>query len=204
VAQALLAALGEPIAAPSANRYQTVSPTTAAHVVRSLGDVVPLVLDGGACPAGLESTVLDLTVDPPTVLRPGALPLAALREVLPEVALAVGVVVEDEAARRSPGQDAVHYAPRAPLGLHARDQAIAAALGHRGRAGLILRGAAPTLPAHVVVAALPDEPAGYGQKLYAALHALDDAGVEIIAVESPPDGEAWLAVADRLRRAAAK
>jgi L-threonylcarbamoyladenylate synthase len=164
---------------------------------------VPLVLDGGACAAGLESTVLDLTVDPPTVLRPGALPLAALRELMPEVALAQGVI-EDEAARRSPGQDAVHYAPRAPLGLHARDQAIAAALGHPGRAGLILRGAAPALPAHVVVAALPDEPEGYGQKLYAALHALDDAGVEIIAVESPPDGEAWLAVADRLRRAAAK
>ena len=207
VAQALLAALGEPIAAPSANRYQTVSPTTAAHVARSLGDQVQLILDGGPCAAGLESTVLDLTVDPPALLRPGALPLSALRSLVPQLVLAAGVV-DDEAARHSPGQDAVHYAPRARLRLLPRAVAIAAARAHDGAAGLIIRqpwfDASPPLPARVTVAQLPDDAAGFGRALYAALHALDDAGVGLIAVESPPDYEAWLAVADRLRRAAAK
>jgi L-threonylcarbamoyladenylate synthase len=202
VAQALLAALGEPLAAPSANRYQTLSPTTAAHVVRSLGDRVPLVLDGGPCAAGVESTVLDLTVSPPTVLRPGALPLAALRALVPHLALAAGAVRE-EAARHSPGQDVVHYAPRAPLRLMTRDEALAAAGTTTERIGLVLRGAAPPF-ANVEIAALPDDAAGFGRALYAALHALDDAGVAAIFVELPPDDEAWLAVADRLRRAAAK
>ena len=203
VAQALISAVGVPIAAPSANRYQTLSPTTAAHVVRSLGDAVPLVLDGGPCPAGLESTVLDLTVDPPAVLRPGALPLPALRALVPSLRLATGAV-EDEALRHGPGQDAVHYAPRAPLRLYPRAEAIAAAEAHRGPAGLVVRGAAPPAAAHVRVAALPDEPAGFGRALYAVLHALDDNGVGLIAVEAPPPDEAWLAVADRLQRAAAR
>lgn len=203
VAQALIAAVGAPLAAPSANRYQTLSPTTAAHVVRSLGDAVPLVLDGGPCAAGLESTVLDLTVTPPAVLRPGALPIAALRALVPDVRLAAGVV-EDEALRHAPGQDAVHYAPRAPLRLYPRAEAIAAAEAHRGPAGLVVRDGVPPVAPHVRVVALPDDAAGFGRALYAVLHALDDNGVGLIAVEAPPEDEAWLAVADRLRRAAAK
>ena len=196
VAQALLAAVGEPLAAPSANRYQQLSPTTAAHVARAFGDEVALVLDGGPCAAGLESTVLDLTVSPPAVLRPGALPLGALRALVPDVMLAAGAV-DDEAARRSPGQDAIHYAPRARLLVLPRAAALAAA-----GAAVVLRGAGdPARPDAVV---LPDDAAGYGARLYATLHALDDAGAAVIAVESPPDDEAWLAVADRLRRAAAK
>jgi L-threonylcarbamoyladenylate synthase len=196
VAQALLAALGEPIAAPSANRYQTVSPTTAAHVARSLGDLVPLILDGGPCAAGLESTVLDLTVSPPMVLRPGALPLATLRAVVPEVALAAAAIL-DEDARHSPGQDAVHYAPRATLRLGPRAEMLAL-----DGAALVLRGRdEPARPDAIV---LPDDAVAYGRALYATLHALDDAGVELIAVEAPPDDEAWLAVADRLRRAATR
>jgi L-threonylcarbamoyladenylate synthase len=193
VAQALLATLGEPIAAPSANRYQTVSPTTAAHVVRSLGDAVPLVLDGGPCAAGLESTVLDLTVMPPSVLRPGALPMSQLRPIVPDVTLAGAIA--DEAERRSPGQEAVHYAPRAALILGTRDQVLEMA-----GAALILRGRDAALRPDAIV--LPDDAAAYGRALYATLHALDNAGVETIAVEAPPDDEAWLAVADRLRRAA--
>lgn len=203
VAQALLEAVGEPIAAPSANRYQTLSPTTAAHVARSLGDAVPLILDGGPCQAGVESTVLDLTVSPPTVLRPGALPLASLRELVPDVVVAVGSVV-DEAARHSPGQDAVHYAPRAPLRLLSRDEAIAAARAATAPVGLVLRKAATSLPPGVSAHALGDNAEQYAHLLYATLHALDDAGVETIYVELPPDDETWLAVSDRLRRAAAK
>jgi len=196
VAQALLAAVGEPLAAPSANKYQTLSPTTAAHVARAFGDEVALVLDGGPCAAGLESTVLDLTVDPPAVLRPGALPLASLRALVPDVVLAAAVVA-DEAARHSPGQDAVHYAPRAPLRLCTRAEALALP-----DASLVLLGRGSAARPDAVV--LPADAAAYGRALYATLHALDDAGATLIAVESPPDDEAWLAVADRLRRAAAK
>ncbi len=196
VAQALLLAVGAPLAAPSANKYQTLSPTTAAHVARAFGDEVALVLDGGPCAAGLESTVLDLTVSPPAVLRPGALPLAELRALVPDVTLADGVVA-DEAARHSPGQDAIHYAPRAPLRLCTRAEALA--LTH---ASIVLRGTGDSARPDAIV--LPDDAAAYGRALYATLHALDDAGAALIAVESPPDDEAWLAVADRLRRAAAK
>jgi L-threonylcarbamoyladenylate synthase len=207
VAQALLSALGEPLAAPSANRYQTLSPTTAAHVARGLPDAVPLILDGGACAAGLESTVLDLTVAPATVLRPGALPLSALRAFLPEVALGGGVVDHTaelaEAARHSPGQDAAHYAPRAPLYLLPRQEALALAKRSPGRAALVVRGEAPPLPS-AIVTVLPDDAVEFGRALYATLHALDDAACDVIIVESPPDDEAWLAVHDRLSRAAHK
>ena len=196
VAQALLAAVGAPLAAPSANKYQTLSPTTAAHVARAFGDEVALVLDGGPCAAGLESTVLDLTVSPPAVLRPGALPLSELRALVPEVVLAAAVVA-DEAARHSPGQDAIHYAPRAQLLLCDRTTALA-----RADAAVVLRGVGDRARPDAVV--LPDDAVAYGRALYATLHALDDAGATVIAVESPPDDEAWLAVADRLRRAAAK
>jgi L-threonylcarbamoyladenylate synthase len=207
VAQALIAALGEPIAAPSANRYQTVSPTQAAHVVKSLGGRLPLVLDGGSCASGLESTVLDLTQARPTVLRPGALELAALRALVADVVVATGPLA-DEGARHSPGQDEVHYAPRATLHLLPRDQAILAALADVSeRVGLVVRAPLPE-PAGaregLLVRALPSSAAGFGRELYAALHALDDSGVAQIWVEEPPDDPAWLAVADRLRRAASK
>ncbi|MGZ3405201.1 MAG: L-threonylcarbamoyladenylate synthase [Polyangia bacterium] len=196
VAQALLARVGQPLAAPSANRYQSLSPTTAAHVAHAFGDELALILDGGPCAAGLESTVLDLTVSPPAVLRPGALPLEALRALVPDVVVAGGAV-GDEADRHSPGQDPIHYAPRAPLRLGSRKEALAAT-----GAALVLRGRGePARPDAIV---LPDDPVGYGRALYATLHALDDAGAAAIVVELPPDDEAWLAVADRLRRAAAK
>ena len=196
IAQELIARVGQPLAAPSANRYQSLSPTTAAHVARAFADDELLIVDGGPCTAGLESTVLDLTTSPPAVLRPGPLPLAELRALVPDVVLAAAVVA-DEAGRHSPGQDAIHYAPRARLRLVSRAEALALA-----GAAVLLRGRGdPARPDAVV---LPDDPAAYGRALYATLHALDDAGAAIIAVESPPDDEAWLAVGDRLRRAAAK
>jgi L-threonylcarbamoyladenylate synthase len=127
---------------------------------------------------------------------PGPLTLAVLRGIVPDVVVATGTVT-DEAARHSPGQDAIHYAPRARLVLAARADALA-----MRDASVILRGHGdPALPDAIV---LPDDAAAYGAALYATLHALDDAGAPVIAVESPPDDEAWLAVADRLRRAAAK
>jgi L-threonylcarbamoyladenylate synthase len=195
IARELLARVGQPLAAPSANRYQSLSPTTAAHVARAFAGEDLLVVDGGPCAAGLESTVLDLTVTPPAILRPGPLPLGLLRALVPDVVVAGAVA--DEAARHSPGQDPVHYAPRAQLLLCSRTTAIA-----RADAAIVLRGGGDAARPDAIV--LPDDPAEYGRALYATLHALDDAGVAFIAVESPPDDEAWLAVADRLRRAAAK
>src|SRR5581483_9390824 len=114
VARALISALGRPIAAPSANRYQSLSPTTAAHVAKSLADTNLLILDGGPCSEGIESTVVDLSGAVPRVLRPGALSLGDLRAVLPEISV-LQANVPEKAVRPSPGMDPKHYAPRAKL-----------------------------------------------------------------------------------------
>jgi L-threonylcarbamoyladenylate synthase len=203
VARALIARLGEPIAAPSANRYQSISPTLAEHVVKSLGDRVDLVLDGGACDAGIESTVLDVRGERARVLRPGALGVEALRAIAPDVEAAPLVVAGDE-SRASPGMDARHYAPRARLVLvSGRREAVQAARdeARMRRTGLVARG--PAEARDVDVRVLPDDPVGYAAALFATLHALDDAGAEVIVVEAVPDAESWWAVADRLRRGAA-
>ncbi len=209
VARALLQRLGEPIAAPSANRYQSISPTRAEHVVKSLGDAVGLVLDGGPCEAGIESTVVDVRGEHPRILRPGALGVAALRAIEPDVEASEAVLAED-AARASPGMDARHYAPRARLVVvETRAEALARAralASADGRVGLVVRGPSPGAGGAgdlLDVRVLPDEPAAFAAALFATLHALDDAGARAIVVEAAPAGEAWWAVADRLKRASA-
>ena len=202
VARALLARLGEPIAAPSANRYQTISPTLAEHVVKSLGDAVSLVLDGGPCEAGIELTVVDVCGARARVLRPGALGIAALRAIEPEIEASRAVVAE-ERGRASPGMDARHYAPRARLVVAATREAAlgeARTRGREERVGLVVRGPVNVGGGAVDVRVLPDEPAAYGAALFATLHALDDAGARVIFVEAVPRGDAWWAVADRLKR----
>jgi L-threonylcarbamoyladenylate synthase len=208
VARALVAAAAAPIAAPSANRYQTISPTSAAHVVKSLGDAVELVLDGGSCDAGIESTVLDLAGDRPRVLRLGVTPVAELRAHLPDLEVRLGASDAAGEAHRSPGQAERHYAPRARverLGNKSDLFSRAATLASE-RVGALLRGArAHETPASASIArveTLEDDPARYAHDLYAALHRLDDASVDVILVEDVPPGEAWAAVADRLERAA--
>jgi L-threonylcarbamoyladenylate synthase len=205
-ARALVAALGEPVAAPSANRYQGLSPTTAAHVLKQLGDAADLVLDAGPCEAGIESTVVDVRGERPLVLRPGAISLATLRVLLPDVRLGAAGVTREE-GRPSPGMDRRHYAPRAHLVLapsfdDARD--LARRLDAEGaRTALVACGPRVPIPADgVLLRVLPGDPVEYARLLYGALHDLDDAGVAAIVVEGVPEDEAWLAVADRLRRAA--
>ena len=193
VALNLLKASGLPLAAPSANRSESVSPTTARHVVQSLPDV-PLVLDGGPCAWGIESTVLDVTSSPLRLLRPGALGLRALRDAAGPIALP-DHDVGDDAARSSPGMSRRHYAPRAAVVLarNAGDRTLTGPVGtlaYEGADG----------PNREVLSADPRE---YAADLYAALHRLDDAGVATIVVQEPPDTEDWLAIRDRLRRAAA-
>jgi L-threonylcarbamoyladenylate synthase len=209
VARALLAALGEPIAAPSANRYQSVSPTCAEHVLRSLDGLIDLVLDAGACDEGIESTVVDVRHASPRVLRPGGIDLVSLRRIVPETTVDDATTApEESAARASPGMDARHYAPRAELVLvpdekELRTLALAAKAAGK-RVGAVVRGHAPEdlVTAAVIVYALPDDAPGFGTRLFATLHALDDARVEVAFVLAVPGGEAWRAVRDRLGRAA--
>jgi len=205
IARALLTAAQRPIAAPSANRSGAVSPTLADHVLEGLGGLVDLILDGGPCRGGLESTVVDLTTDPPRALRPGLVPQARLREVLGklEPAAVPGDIVSagSDAALRSPGQLGRHYAPRARLECHADGfERVRELLDNGWRVGWITRTARAAGSAQVV--RLAADVAGYSAGLYSALHALDAAGVEYIVVDEPPADEAWAAVRDRLRRAA--
>ena len=194
VALRLLAAVGLPLAAPSANRSESLSPTTAEHVLRSLPDV-PLVLDGGPSSWGIESTVLDLTTAVPTLLRPGALALRALRDVTGAIALR-DAETTDGASRPSPGMSRRHYAPRATLLLVPDVRAT----DIPEKTGILTYEGAAVPDAEVLSA----DPREYAADLYAALHRLDDAGVDTILVQRPPDTEDWLAIRDRLSRAAAR
>jgi len=205
VALALLHALDEPLAAPSANRFQGLSPTLAEHVVKQLGDAVDLVLDAGACEAGIESTVVDLRGARPRILRPGALDLTALRRVLPDLE-APNESLRASEPRVSPGMEARHYAPRARLLVadtweEARRMAYGLA-GTGARVGLITHEKRTTsVPEKLVLArTLPRDPTQYARLLYRTLHDLDDAGVDVIVVQGVPSDEAWWAVSDRLRR----
>ena len=199
VALALVEMLGEPIAAPSANAHMHVSPTTAEHVVRSLGERVDLVLDAGPCAHGIESTVVSLG-DPPLVLRPGSISVERLATLAPSIRLASATIAGD-APRASPGQAARHYAPHARVVLAARGdptpyRAGSAAIVATEAARM---GAKESHPLFV----LPDEPGGYARGIFAALHAVDMAAAEEVVIEDVPrDEPAWTAVADRLARAA--
>ncbi len=189
----LLRECGRPLAAPSANRSNSISPTTAEAVARSLGDRAPLILDGGPCQVGIESTVLDLTGPRPVILRPGMISAAELSVVL-------GVPVElhrgdspKEAPLRSPGMLSRHYAPSTPLRLIKDIPAIPPPEAYLIRLGGGARGSRE--------ASLPAEPAAYAQQLYAALQTADASGASEILIECPPDDEQWAAILDRLRRA---
>lgn len=206
----LLAGFDSGIAAPSANRFGRISPTTAAHVREELGDRVPLVLDGGPCPVGIESTILDLSRGVPVLLRPGSIGAADIARVLgrapeapPQAAAPGGAGSETP---RVSGSLAAHYAPRTPLQLVSSD-GLLFALRNALVAGERVAVLAPTAQAisHELVTwrQAPAEPAAFARDLYASLRELDALGCARILVQQPPAGETWLAVNDRLRRAAA-
>lgn len=204
VARDLIAAAGVPIAAPSANAYTRVSPTTAAHVVQQLGDRIGLVLDGGPAAVGIESTVLDLTTSPPTLLRPGGVSHAELEQVLGPVAR-LGAQPVGEAPRRSPGLVDRHYAPRARLVRFVASERSAVLADLRARTARGERVGLLAFATDGVVAAcvqrLPSDPVGCARALYGALHALDAAGCTYACVEAVPTGPEWEAITDRLARA---
>lgn len=196
-ALALLAAAGVPIAAPSANPFGGVSPTTAAHVVEGLGNRVDLVLDGGGCRVGLESTILSLAVEPPVLLRPGGVPRETLAAFL-GIPLAVA---EDAARPRAPGQLARHYATRTPLRIVDDPQPPPSP----ARVGLLAF--APRAAggfAAVEVLAPDGSLLTAASNLFAALRRLDALGLDGIAAERCPETGLGLAIMDRLRRASAR
>lgn len=198
LALALLRAFGSGIAAPSANRFGRVSPTRASHVLEELGDSVELILDGGACEVGLESTIVDLSGASPRLLRPGAITSDALAGVLGAAPGGRGVD-----APRTPGDLASHYAPRTPVQLVPQDWCPGADAAAAGATAVLSLQAQPgALAASWRWVRMPDDALGYGRVLYATLREADAWGCVRILVESPPAGAHWHAVHDRLQRAA--
>lgn len=201
LALALLQAFGGGVAAPSANRFGRISPTRARHVRAELGDRVDMILDGGACAVGVESTILSLAEARPRLLRPGAIPRAALEDVLGET-----ITLPDPAsAIRAPGLLDSHYAPRTPFEVWLApllEQRIDE-LKQEGRHVAAIRFDAdevrlnPSVPTYF----LSTDPAEYARKLYALLRLLDGAGFDALLAQAPPPTESWRAVNDRLKRA---
>ncbi len=192
------------LAAPSANSFGRISPTRAEHVRADLGEKpagkLDLILDGGACPVGLESTIVDLTGAQPRLLRPGAISRAQIGQVIGAPA-----VDADASAPRAPGRLERHYAPRTPLELVERGR-LTARLDQLRGVRLAVLAPATALPGRTAEIVLsldaPATPREYENRLYAMLHELDAAGAQRILIERPPEGPDWEAVGDRLRRAA--
>lgn len=192
IARDLLWAFGGGIAAPSANRFGLVSPTTAAHVREDFGAEVDLVLEGGPSDVGIESTIVDLSAGAAALLRPGGISRQDLENIL-------AVEEKLEKSPRHPGDRERHYAPRTPARLvptHALDKEIS----RLKEKVAVLAFSRPDERVDYWLR-MPREPAAYAQRLYAALRELDSAGCETILVEAPPDDAGWEAVRDRLLRA---
>jgi len=203
IALALLRAAGVPLAAPSANRSTELSPTIARHVERSLGDRVDLILDGGPTAVGIESTVVDLRHEQAAILRPGVI---GARELEPLVGrLAAPNEPAGDTPRVSPGMLERHYAPRARLSLFTAvdaEQMLTEArtlVADGVRVGLLLLESDAVGPFEI--ARMPGDASRYAQRLYAALHELDDLGCGVVFVERVPHEPEWLGIRDRLERA---
>lgn len=192
VALALIAAAQVPIAAPSANRFTQLSPTSAEHVRASLGERVDYVLDGGACRVGIESTVLSLASTPPVLFRPGGISRRQIEGVIGPVAQQTEA---STGAHPAPGMHPRHYSPRTKL-LLVRDGAVP----QQGRGAYVQLRTPPRAEVQQIVR-MPTDPAAYAAALYATLHKVDAQGHDWIAVDTPDDTPEWEAVRDRLRRA---
>ena len=191
IALALIQAAGIPLAAPSANRFTHLSPTTANHVRQGLGADVDLILDGGPCEVGIESTVLSLTGPHPILLRPGGISRAAIEALIGPVTTAADI---SEGAHPGPGMHPRHYSPRTRL-LLINDGRVP-----EGN-GTYLQHQHPPSRSDINVVQMPSTAAEYAAVLYRKLHETDDAGLDWIVVDLPPETPDWEAVHDRLRRA---
>ena len=192
IALALIREAGLPIAAPSANRFAQLSPTSAEHVRKALGNDVDMILDGGPTSVGIESTVVSLARDVPCLLRPGIISSAELESLIGRMTVGSNVA----GPHASPGMHARHYSPRTRLVLVKNGRLPAKGRG----AYLWIHERAETeesIP-------MPANPAAYAAILYDTLHKLDEAAYEWVAVERPPDSSEWAGIVDRLERAAAE
>jgi L-threonylcarbamoyladenylate synthase len=202
--QEVIRACDFPLAAPSANLSNQISPTNAEHVARQLNGKIPLIVDGGQAQVGIESTVVDLTEWPPRLLRPGMIHEQALLAVTRAITLGFG---DSQEVLKSPGQLAKHYAPKAKLVvLNWRDEAelnsqIAGIKAVASRPHVIAHTHIPTQAGFGSVSVIPHDAEAFARALYAELHRCDELGAELIVVEAPPDTSEWRAIADRLKRA---
>lgn len=207
VALRLLAAFGGPVVAPSANRSTRVSPTTADHVREELGSEVALVLDGGRCAVGIESTVLDLSRPTPVILRPGAVTRAQIERQIGAVEVFAGNV-DPSLPASSPGQQAIHYAPRTPAFRFSRSRILDVVRWRENTktvgGGIIGIGPLPDELRQMGwnrIEEAPADPVAFARELYGLLRALDSASASVILIEMPLDEPAWAAVRDRITRA---
>jgi len=203
VAAALLREFGGGIAAPSANRFGRVSPTSAQHVRDELGAHVGMILDGGACRVGLESTIVSLVKDNVVLLRPGGIQVAAIEDVLMQSLMPTQPIGQTV---RVPGALAAHYAPATPMELHFAEtlcmRGFQLAAEARKVAVLYLGESNKCGSGDCTYLSMPGQPDEYARILYATLRRLDSSGFDHLLLEIPPDTMPWLAVRDRLRRAA--
>lgn len=205
VARALITAVDRPLAAPSANRSNRISPTMAEHVAADLGDRIAMIIDAGPCRAGVESTVLDLTTDPPAILRPGPITAAEISQVIGQEVVSHDHYLSDNVAAIAPGQSRVHYAPSKPLELWIKCKPEIEQAMLQDNAILILGADAagaelPDSPSLILKKV--DNPTEAERSLYATLRAWDaDPRVKRIVVVMNEIGPAWAATLNRLMRA---
>jgi L-threonylcarbamoyladenylate synthase len=202
VALSLLRKFGGGIAAPSANRFCRISPTQAQHVEEELGEDVDLILDGGSCQVGVESTIIDLSGEQPRLLRSGKITVPELEQVLKTPLLPFSP--EEETDVRAPGMMAVHYAPVTPAyrcGADRLRDAVKHCAEQKLRLGVLLYREIIPAKRRIHVIGMPEQAEAYAQALYSALRDLDHLRIDKILVEEPPEGEAWRAINDRLRKA---
>jgi len=206
VAIALLKTFGSGIAAPSANRFGRVSPTTAQHVREELGSSVGMILDGGPCRVGVESTILSLLNGSAVLLRPGGLSVEELEDTLGQQIL---LNTPEGCKERAPGMLASHYAPVTPLEIHPASTLWNRALqmAEEGSKVAVLKlgdNSECCQSGKISTVCMPPGAIEYGHMLYSTLHRLDRAGFDRLLLEEPPSKAEWLAVNDRIRRAAMK
>ena len=198
MARELLKTFGGGLAAPSANRFGRVSPTTAQHVDKELGDQIELILDGGPCEVGLESTIVDLSGPVPALLRPGAITADQLREYLPDLATDPGA-----STTHCSGRLDSHYAPQALVEIVAGDTLEKKLQTLPDERVAVLSAIRPPDAANVQWLRMPDDPLAYAQKLYARLRDIDALNIARALVVLPAEAGIGQAIADRVRKAAA-
>ena len=207
--QAVIRECGFPLAAPSANLSNQISPTNAEHVASQLRDKISLIVDGGQSQVGIESTVLDLTTAPPKILRPGMIHMESLAAVCGQIQGHESKTQSHASTLRSPGLLAKHYSPKAKLMVATwKDDAdLAAQIDHWqfaiAQVQIIAHTKIPVSFGAANVSVIPHDAEAFARALYGELHRCDAAGAKLIVMEAPPETPEWSGIADRLRRAAA-